>query len=231
MEAARLRCRALWLLPLLLLCWPAGVQAQDAATRRTLLLKVTPQYVVVSGYWLEVEKSWNQHPNQSFVFTPQVYAGPAGQPNASKPSIEPERTVRGAGLQVQHRWYLSATQAAYSSGVYVSYGPHFQHFAVSYEGQGWEQVEGPNGLPYLEYRSGRHTESINRYGGTVQMGYQAPLHPGRVFLDLYAGIGWRASTSRDGSVALTSQYRSGTSDYGHEGFYFPAGVKIGVALR
>jgi len=229
-----------WYLPLLalLLGLTGAAKAQSPSGTRTLLVKAVPQYVVVSGYWLEVEQRWNQHPQQSFTITPQLYAGPAGQPNVStnpyfypSPSDQNPR-VKGAGVQVQHRWYLSNPPATtYPAGLYVSYGPHFQRFAVSYDGLGWQQVDGPNGVPVYELRNGRHTETINRYGGTVQVGYQAPLPPGPVFLDLYVGTGWRESQSRSNSVRIGSRYRSGPSDYGHEGFYFPAGFKIGVALR
>jgi hypothetical protein len=233
--AHALRHRGRLLLLPLLLGLSGMAQGQNTNAPRTWLVKATPQYVVVGGYWLEVEHRWNQHPRQSFTITPQLYAGPTGQPNASimtSPSTDQNQQVRGAGLQVQHRWYLEDNlPMAYPTGFYVSYGPHFQHFAVSYDGMGWEQVEGPNGLPLYEYRNGHHTETINRYGANVQLGYQAPLPPGPVFLDLYVGAGWRESQSRANSARIGSRYRSGSSDYGHEGFYFPAGFKIGVALR
>ncbi|MBO0356417.1 hypothetical protein J0X19_00530 [Hymenobacter sp. BT186] len=238
MPATRAGHHCQWLLlPALLLGIAGGAQGQSAPPTRTLLLKAVPQYVVVSGYWLEAEQSWKQHPNQSFAVTAQAYAGPAGNPNGNilidNPfSPDQNRQVRGAGLQVHHRLYLDpAFSTDYPSGWYVSYGPQFQHFALSYDGLGWEEVEGPNGAPVYELRNGRHTETINRYGGSVQLGYQAPLPPGPVFLDLYVGFGWRESQSRGDSWKTSSRYSSGSSNYGHEGFYFPAGIKIGVALR
>ncbi|MDF7810876.1 hypothetical protein [Hymenobacter sp. YC55] len=233
MCTTRLLERSGWLLSLLVLPMFVRAQGQDVSPNRTLLVKLIPQYVVVSGYWLEVEKSWNQHPRQSFTLTPQVYAGRLGQPNApTAPAItDPKETVRGAGVQLQHRLYLSATQANYPAGLYVSYGPNYQHFAVSGREIGWIEVHGPTGLPQYEYSNGPLSEKINRYGATAQVGYQAPLHPGRFFLDVYAGAGWRTSTSRRESEKVESRYRTGTSDYGHEGFYFPAGFKVGVALR
>lgn len=231
MDALHLLRRGGWL-PLLVLALVA--RGQTPSPDLGLLLKMTPQYVVVGGYWLEVEQRWNQHPRQSFLVAPQVYAGPVGRPNQQHTDFlgtDESEKVRGAGLQVLHRWYLSESKTAYPSGLYVSYGPSFQHLAVSRQGMGWKEVTGPTGLPLLEYRYGRHTETINRYGATAQLGYQAPLLPGRVFLDLYAGLGWRESQSRTNSRPVSSRYRLGTSDYGHQGFYFPAGVKIGVAIR
>ena len=211
----------------------AGAAAQESPFQRNLLLKAAPQHLVVSGYWLEVEKRWTQQTRHSLVITPQLYAGPTGQPDVEAASrrIARNESVRGAGLQVQHRWYISAAEAVYPAGLYVSAGPVFQHFAVSRYEQGWTEVIDPTGLPRYEYRDIRRTETINRYGASAQLGYQAPLPPGRVFLDLYAGVGWRISQSRDDSGRTSSRYQSGPSDYGHEGFYIPAGFKIGVALR
>lgn len=233
MHTIRLLSWGKWLLPLLTLSVAVRAQGQDALPSRTLLIKLTPQYVVVSGYWLEVEKSWNQHPRQSLTVTPQVYAGRVGQPNArTAPSItDPKETVRGAGVQVQHRLYLTNSKVNYPAGLYVSYGPNFQHFSLSGRQIGWIEVQGPTGLPQYEYSNGPRPETINRYGATAQVGYQAPLQQGRIFLDFYAGVGYRESTSRSGSEKIESQYRTGSSDYGHEGLYFPAGFKIGLALR
>ncbi|WP_375417619.1 hypothetical protein [uncultured Hymenobacter sp.] len=226
--------QSLLLLALSLPLSPAAQGQEAPGQRAPLLLKITPQYVVVSGYWLEVERSWRQHPGQSFTLTPQLYAGPAGHPDAATPyyqsALTPERRVRGAGLQAQHRIYLKTGPAAtYPTGLYASYGVSFQHFAVSYAGQGWQEVQDPNGLPYLELRRSRHTETTSRYGATGQAGYQVPLGA-RVLLDVYAGLGWRTGQSRSEAGPVRSQYRSGPSDYGHLGLYFPAGFKIGVAL-
>ena len=114
MRAARMGRRG-WL-PLLL-CLSLGAQGQNVSSQ-TLSVKWIPQHVVLSGYWLEVEHRWNQHPRQSFTFTPQLYAGPTGRPDGVA-TFRPDQneTVRGAGFQVQHRWYLSATEAPYPSGL------------------------------------------------------------------------------------------------------------------
>lgn len=207
-----------------------------APIRRPVVLKLIPQYLVVSGWWLEVERGGRRQPRQSFTFTPQLYRGPASHPDVATPyyqyqaALEPQRSVRGAGLQVQHRRYLPVGSAGGLTGLYASYGASFQHFVVSYEGMGWQEVRDPNGLLYLEYRAARHAETTNRYGATAQAGYQLPLATGRLVLDVYAGLGWRTGQSRSEVGPVSSQYRSGPSDYGHQGWYFPAGFKLGVAL-
>ncbi|WP_218779825.1 DUF3575 domain-containing protein [Hymenobacter crusticola] len=199
-----------------------------------------PQHLVMSGYWVEVEQRRNQHPRQSFTLTPQLYLGPLGHPDRPRyyavtywPSIEAPREnekVRGFGLQGQHRFYLNPSQkASYPSGLYVSYGPHLQIFQIVYDKREWHEVQKPNGLTYQEYVLKKHSATISRYGASVQVGYQAPLVPGRVSLDFYAGVGLRQSNSHDSKT--DSQYRTGRSDYAHRGWYFPGGVKVGVALR
>ncbi|HEX8348978.1 MAG TPA: hypothetical protein VF598_03385 [Hymenobacter sp.] len=224
------------LLPLLL---GLGLVAkgQSPAAHGSLAVKVIPQYVVVSGYWVEVEQQQRRHPRQSFTLTPQVYRGPLGNPNPGPsvyyywpPQPDDERyneKINGFGLQAQHRFYLKASKTAHPSGFYVSYGPSIQFLQVSYNTLRYELGE-QNGLPLYVPGRVKHKSAANRFGATVQVGYQAPLPPGRVFLDLYAGAGVRTSV---GSASYEkSRYRSGTSSYGHEGWYFPGGVKLGVTL-
>lgn len=205
----------------------AGGQSLPAG--RSWVLKFAPQHLVVSGYWLELEQQ-SRHPRQSFTLTPQVYAGPTGRPDEARAlnPLNQDESVRGFGAQGQHRFYVLPAKAAYPAGLYVSYGPHFQHFRMTFHRSSWHEIVGPGGLPYYEYGPLPFTEKITRYGGSVQVGYQAPLPPGPVFLDLFVGLGWRQSHAR--SAFAGSQYRSGSSDYGHRGFYLPAGVKLGVAL-
>ena len=66
----------------LLLGGPVAGHAQQAP-RPFWAVKTVPQYVVVSGFWLEVERGLRRHPRQSFTLAPQLYHGPAGRPNLS----------------------------------------------------------------------------------------------------------------------------------------------------
>lgn len=195
-------------------------------------LKWTPQYVVVSGFWLEAERARTGHPNQTFTLNPQLYGGPTGRPDAGPDPARPNRdeAVRGAGLQAQHRFYLrkSSAQWAFPTGFYLGYGPQVQFFRLGFSRNEWQEESGPGGLPYLVYGPVRYHETVLRYGAAGQAGYQFPL-ASRVLLDVYAGVGLRKS--QYWSSLGESQYRSGPSDYAHEGLYFPAGFKLGVALR
>lgn len=71
-------------------------------------------------------------------------------------------------------------------------------------------------------------ETVLRYGATGQAGYQFAVTK-RFLVDAYAGLGLRKS--HYWSDFSESQFRSGPSDYAHQGLYFPAGFKLGVALR
>lgn len=196
-------------------------------------LKITPQYVVVSGLWLEAERALAAHPSQSLTAGLQLYAGPTGQPDvAFDPAAQPSRTglVRGVGVQAQHRLYLAGAGQGLAgpTGLYLGYGPSVQFFHLSAARTMWHEETTPTGLPYLVYGNVRHHENVLRYGGAVQVGYQwAPV--GRLLLDVYAGLGLRESHAW--AELGASEYRSGPSDYAHRGFYVPAGFKLGLALR
>lgn len=195
-------------------------------------LKATPQQVVLSGYWLEAERACPGHPRQSFTLGPQLYAGPTGRPDAARDAYYPNRNgrVRGAGLQLQHRFYLgpAPTAGRVPTGFYLGYAPHVQFFNLRFDRLQWYEAPGPGGLPYLYYGPVGYHENVLRYGVAAQVGYQWPLGR-RALLDVYAGLGVRQSHywSRLGD----SQFRSGPSDYASRGLYVPAGFKLGVLLE
>ena len=197
-------------------------------------LKLAPQHLVVSGLWLEAERPRTGHPRQTFTLGPQLYWGPAGRPDVQfDPGyINRDRTVRGAGLLGQHRFYVGSetlASSAQSLGLYLGYGPQVQFFRLNFARQ-WREEIGPDGLSYLVFGSVPvpYHETVLRYGAAGHVGYQWAL-ASRVLLDVYAGVGLRKS--HYWSTLGESQFRSGPSDYAHEGVYFPAGFKLGVALR
>ncbi|MGI4833838.1 MAG: hypothetical protein ACRYFK_10295 [Janthinobacterium lividum] len=195
-------------------------------------LKATPQHLVLSGYWLEAERARPGHPRQSFTLGPQLYAGPTGRPDAARDSFEPNRDgrVRGAGLQLQHRFYLGpgAASGGVPTGFYLSYAPQLQFFNLRFARLQWHQETGPGNLPYVLYGPVPYHENVLRYGVAGQAGYQWPLG-GRALLDVYAGLGLRQSYYW--SSFGNSQFRSGPSDYASRGLYVPAGFKLGVLLK
>jgi hypothetical protein len=187
---------------------------------------------VLSGYWLEAEHARTSHPTQTFTIGPQLYWGPVGRPDASFDlnHARYNELVRGAGLQGQHRFYLAPrADQAFATGFYVGYSPQVQYFRLHFgRNDQWHEEAGPGGLPYLVYGPLRYRETVLRYGVAAQAGYQLAL-TSWALLDVYAGVGVRKSHSW--STFDESQFQSGSSDYAHEGIYFPAGFKLGVALR
>jgi hypothetical protein len=195
-------------------------------------LKLTPQHLVLSGLWLEAERPRAGQPRQTFALGPQLYWGPAGRPDVpfDPANINRDCTVRGAGVLGQHRFYLGTKMAANSAqplGFYWGYGPQVQFFRLDFMRR-WHEETGPNGLPYLVFgQPTAYRETVLRYGASGQVGYEFAL-TSRLLVDVYAGLGLRKSHSW--STLGESQFRSGPSDYAHEGLFFPAGFKVGVAL-
>lgn len=198
------------------------------------VLKLTPQYLVMSGLWLEAERPRAGQPRQTLTLGPQLYWGGAGRPDVplDPADINRDRTVRGAGLLAQHRFYLGAKTVAGSAqplGFYLGYGPQVQFFRLNFMRQ-WHEETGSNGVPYLVFgQPVQYHETVLRYGVAGQAGYQFAL-TNRVLVELYAGLGLRKSHYWSADFS-ESQFKSGPSDYAHQGLYVPAGFKVGVALR
>ncbi len=214
-------------LGLALLSWRAAAQTSPG-----WVVKLTPQHLLMSGLWLEGEHPRAGHPRQTFTLGAQLYAGPAGRPDVPFDPNNPNRarTVRGAGLWGQHRFYLgtgSLPGSAQPLGFYLGCGPQVQLFRLSYERREWHDAAGPGELPYLEFGPVTYRETALRYGAAGQAGYQFAVAR-RGLVDVYAGLGLRASHVQQPLV--DSQFQSGPSDYAHGGLFFPAGFKVGVAL-
>jgi hypothetical protein len=204
-----------------------------AQTAPGWVLKLTPQHVVLSGLWLEAEQVRARHPRQTLTLGAQLYAGQAGRPDVpfNPDDKNLDRTVRGAGVFGQHRFYLGSqatADAARPLGFYLGYGSQVQVFRLGFKRSEWHEETGPNELPYLVFGPVPYHETVLRYGVAGQAGYQAALSR-RVLVEVYAGLGLRKSHSW--ASTGESQFRSGPSDYAHQGLYFPAGFKVGVALR
>jgi hypothetical protein len=196
------------------------------------VLKLTPQHLVLSGLWFEAEHPRASQPRQTLTLGAQLYGGKAGHPDVpfDPTDLVFDRTVRGAGLLGQHRFYLSdkmASNSAQPLGFYLGYGPQVQLFRLGFTRNGWHEETGPNDLPYLVFGPVQHRETVLRYGVAGQAGYQLALSS-RVLIDVYAGLGVRKS--HYWSDFSESQFKSGPSDYAHQGLYFPAGFKVGVVL-
>ncbi|UYZ57653.1 hypothetical protein [Hymenobacter latericus] len=222
--AGRCALGALWLLMSL----PAAGQAPQAPARpRTALLKLNAFQPLARSYQLELEKQLPGHPKHSLGLTPQLYHGRVTQLTSDQ-ETQPDERLRGWGLELLHRAYLVPNTDAAMAGFYVAYGPQYQRLEMQFKANGWQQLLANDGLTYYQYGPIDYTETIRRYGATAVLGYQSPLDLGRVYLDFYLGIGYR--NTQFSSAFPESRYRTGLLDYAYQGFYLPAGFKIGFAL-
>lgn len=180
--------------------------------------------VMASGYQLSGEKRWGPAQRLALVVTPQLYRGPVQ--DITSDLTEGRNRVRGYGLALQHRYYLPA-RTRDLEGVYLGYGPHYQHFALAFAAPSWQPEVAANGLTYYEYRVRPQTQTVNRYGAAAVVGRQWVLPDLPVVVDLYVGLGLRHARTR--ASLPGNYYASGLSDYGARGLYVPVGLRVGVA--
>ncbi|MBW3128400.1 hypothetical protein [Hymenobacter profundi] len=191
---------------------------------RTYSVKVDLAPMMASGYHVSAEKLWGPAYRHALVLTPQFYRGKVQ--NITSDVTDGRNVVRGYGLAVQHRIYLSERTTP-QEGFYVGYGPHYQHFELEFRASSWQPEVADNGLTYYEYRARNQKETINRYGATAVLGGQLFLPDLPIFLDVYMGFGLRKAHAR--ATLPGSHYNRGMSDYGTSGYYLPVGFRVGVA--
>ncbi|GAB2956883.1 hypothetical protein GCM10027048_23960 [Hymenobacter coalescens] len=211
----------------LLLMAPARAQQLPTTRPGALVLKTNVLQPLVRGYHLEVETPWRAYPRLSLGLTLQWYQGHVTELSAKRPVQAGER-VRGYGAELLPRLYFPGSDPDLLSGFYVGFGPHLQRFKLDFQEYGWQEQLTGDGLKIYVYEPQPYTETIRRYGAAAVAGYQGPLELGPLFLDFYAGVGWR--TARSTSAFATSRYRASALDYGARGVYFPVGFKLGVKL-
>ncbi|GAA3951706.1 hypothetical protein [Hymenobacter algoricola] len=232
MPALWTRAGGRWLAAGLLgLAHPAAAQlllpAATATPPQVLAIKAAVLPLLARGYQLSLEKAWGQHYQQSLSLTPQLYYGPVSN-TTSEPSEGGRDQVRGAGLDVQYRRYLSL-RARPLAGLYVAGGPQLQRFKVDFQARSWQPEPGPNGLLYYQYLLADQTETITRLGATAVVGKQMVLDNTPLVIDLFVGLGWRAAWTST-SALPAGRYASGMSNYGSAGFFLPVGIKVGLVL-
>jgi len=117
--------------------------------------------------------------------------------------------VQGYGLKLQHK-YFPYSDTRSKIGLYLSYGPTFQHF-------------------YIE-TNGKQTVKISKYGFDCAIGIRGVLAD--VFsLEFYGGLATNyLKDDSDKTVdwrGVLSKHRSLWFDYGTTGNYFVLGINLG----
>ncbi|WP_460622046.1 hypothetical protein [Hymenobacter tenuis] len=202
---------------------PPGPPGRPTAARpHTVMVDLVP--MLASGYQVSVEKRWGPARRQALVLTPQLYYGTVQEISSAVSEGRPQ--VRGYGLALQHRMYLPEMTPALE-GLYLGYGPQYQHFQLEFQAPSWQAEVATNGLAYYEYRVRPQQQTVDRYGLNAVVGNQFFLPDLPVFLDLYLGLGLRTSHTR--ATLPGNHFDRGMSDYGASGFYWPVGFRVGVA--
>ena len=200
----------------------AQAQTPTPPTRKyTGTLDLVP--LLASGYQLSGEKRWGAAQRQALVVTPQLYRGPV-QPITSE-LREGRHGVRGYGLALQHRLYVPVRTTVWE-GLYLGYGPHYQHFALAFAAPSWQPERAANGLTYYEYRVRPQTATVDRVGAAAVAGRQWVLPDLPVVVDVYLGLGLRHARTR--ASLPGNPYGRNRSDYGASGLYLPLGFRVGV---
>jgi len=126
----------------------------------------------------------------------------------------------GGGLDVNYKYFLDARRSFYQAA-----GLSYTHFNIDYWGMGWDNyVE--DGLQYHAYALDYRTQHINRLGANIIFGYQPPVRKAFLF-DIFWGIAYRHSFSDKDKPSFNRYMFS----YGHTGFVFLSGVRIGFGLK
>lgn len=124
----------------------APAQTPAAPVRRyTGTLDLVP--VLASGYQLSLEKRWGAAQQVALVVTPHLYRGSVQEITST--AREGRHVVRGYGLALQHRLYLPVRTPPWD-GLYLGYGPHYQHFALAFVAPSGPPERAANGLLYYE---------------------------------------------------------------------------------
>jgi predicted membrane-bound dolichyl-phosphate-mannose-protein mannosyltransferase len=83
-----------------------------------------------------------------------------------------------------------------------------------------------DGLQYHAYVPGNHTQHINRLGVNFYLGHQIPSRS--AFLcDIFWGLAYRHSFSDKDKPSFNRTMLS----YGHTGFVFLTGVRLGFGIK
>ncbi len=208
---------------LLLKAGPASAQLAPDSAR--LALKLSVSQLLWRSYEAEVE--YRLSPRLSLALLPRGVAGTLRHTPAGG-TVSSLDEVRGYGLGLSPRYYVPHTSAgAGLAGLYVGLKAEYQHLRFAYEQLGWGEDQEANGLRYYRYRAREFTETIDRSGGAVALGYQCQVVHPRLRLDFATSLNaLRSRSSTDGN----SNYRFNSADYGYSGMFWTANLSLGFVL-
>lgn len=209
---------------------PATAQT-DTLASSDLIIKFSPQHLLVNGLYLELEKRLHPGSRHSLLASPRFYYGGTvniDSFNDRDLDLNEKNGVQGYGLALQHRIYISEGTPAIQQGMYMGYGVEYHYFRVDFEREGFVKEVDEEGLEYYRNRLRPFQEKIHRIGLVGMGGLQAAIFHDRVLADLSLGIGYRKSYIKtDYSQAI---FNIGPTDFGYTGAYVLANLKFGYAF-
>lgn len=132
----------------------------------------------------------------------------------------PFSKIAGGGLDVNYKYFVNAPRSFYHAA-----GISYTRFKIDYWGMAWENYT-EDGLQYHAYVLDYRTQHINRLGINAFFGCQVPARNAFLF-DIFWGFAYRHSFSNKDKPSFNRTMLS----YGHTGFVFLTGVRIGFGIR
>lgn len=196
-------------------------------------ISFVPQYAAINGMRFDYEKRMKNQ-NHWIVFALQVYADFDGQSSYyyydgyyNNTSYE---TMTGHGLNIYFKKTayqsikINSKNGLPRSSLYLEAGPSFQHYSLKNN----EEVAVPfveDGITYYEFELQDVKRKINRFGGTVDIGWQVAFD--WFLIDMYVGATMKYSYDQDGEL-LTSEGYQRALDIDYSGILINGGVKFGI---
>ena len=206
---------------------PATAVPPTAPAPARLALKVAVGRLFTQTYELEAEYALN--PRLSLTLAPRLLAGPVPQFVSSVANRAGDEAY-GQALGLGGRYYLKTQPGDGNglAGVYVGLKAEYQRLRPLYRIEMWGEDPGPDGLNYYTYRPRSFTETIDRAGGVVQLGYQTRLVHPRLRIDVWVSASYLRSHSSAGEA---TRYNSSQFDYAYSGLSPLLGLSVGYVVK
>ena len=196
-----------------------NIKAQDDGSKKyNSSVSLVPQYTIVSGLRLDIDKAISKDHLQWLSFSPQIYV-------SWQSNFADYEDMWGMGLDVKHRIYLNKTLTK-PEGFYFQYGPGFQFFSIN-DNREYSESYMEDNNEYWRVVSGDINTKVYKVGGNLHLGYQSMIGD-KVIVDFYLGSGIRLSFDNHND-GLHPWYNNWWGSPGYSGTLLDAGMRIGIA--
>jgi len=154
--------------------------------------------------------------NFGIEVTPEIYA-------ASHILNNQHDDISGFGLGLYHKLYLNTGD---NNRVMIAYGATYRHIDVTYQDEGFIPFT-QNGLDYYQYKNFTDVLKNTSVLANIYVSARAVDIPNSFFLDAYMGGGYKFA-KQESMYSGFRAYNALMYDYGHKGFVFLLGIKLGL---